>query len=548
MKTSLRELMATSGVAFGTSGARGLADAMTDLVCYAYTTGFLQHFESRGKPAPGSRAIAVAGDLRPSTGRIMEAVARAAEAMGYRVVWCGRIPSPALALFGLEGQIPAIMVTGSHIPEDRNGIKFNTPSGEILKEDEEGIARQVVAVDDALFDAAGRFAPLLRGPRHTGQNPLTPALSHPTCLPKPGPRQVGEGVRRAGEGDGAAGPTDCFHGSVARIESVEAGEQYIARYVDFSGSSALEGLRLGVYQHSAVGRDILARILEALGAQIILLGRSEVFIPVDTEAIRPEDVALAEQWAREDGYDALVSTDGDSDRPLLSDERGRWLRGDLAGILCARFLDADAVCTPVSCNTAVERCGWFREVRRTKIGSPYVIAAMNAASAEGGRRVVGYEANGGFLLNSHIERQGRTLRALPTRDAVLVILSILLLAKRQGRRVSELAAALPARFTASGRMKNVPPRKSAALLERFSTGSDAADGRELEAVFGALCGTVGTIDRTDGLRVTFGNGEILHVRASGNAPELRCYSEAGTEERAKRINGEALEILGSIVG
>ncbi len=497
MKTNLRELMAASGVAFGTSGARGLADAMTDLVCYAYTTGFLQHLESRGKPAPNNRAIAVAGDLRPSTGRIMEAVARAAEAMGYRVVWCGRIPSPALALFGLERQIPAIMVTGSHIPEDRNGIKFNTPSGEILKEDEEGIARQVVGMDDGLFDSAGRFA-------------------------RPGP--------------------------VARIESVEAGEQYVARYVDFLGSSALDGLRLGVYQHSAVGRDMLARILEALGAQTVLLGRSEVFIPVDTEAIRPEDVALAEQWAREDGYDALVSTDGDSDRPLLSDERGRWLRGDLAGILCARFLDADAVCTPVSCNTAVERCGWFREVRRTKIGSPYVIAAMNAASAEGGRRVVGYEANGGFLLNSHIERQGRTLRALPTRDAVLVILSILLLAKRQGQRVSELSAALPARFTVSDRMKNVPPRKSAALLERFSTGSDAADGRELEAVFGALCGTVGTIDRTDGLRVTFGNGEILHVRASGNAPEFRCYSEAGTEERAKRINGEALEILGSIVG
>jgi len=530
--------MAASGVAFGTSGARGLADAMTDLVCYAYTTGFLQHLESRSKPAPGSRAVAVAGDLRSSTGRIMEAVARAAEAMGYRVVWCGRIPSPALALFGLERRIPAIMVTGSHIPEDRNGIKFNTPLGEILKEDEEGIARQIVELDDALFDAAGGFAPLLRGPRHTGQNPLTPSLSHP----------MGEGARRAGEGDGAARPTDSSHGSVARIDSAEAGEQYIARYVDFFGSSALDQLRLGVYQHSAVGRDMIARILEALGAQTVLLGRSEVFIPVDTEAIRVEDVALAEQWAQEERYDALVSTDGDSDRPLLSDERGRWLRGDLAGILCARFLDADAVCTPVSCNTAVERCGWFREVRRTRIGSPYVIAAMNAATAAGGRRVVGYEANGGFLLNSHIEREGRTLRALPTRDAVLVILSILLLAKRQGQRVSELSAALPARFTVSDRMKNVPPRKSAALLERFSTGSDAADRRALEAVFGALCGEVRTIDRTDGLRVTFGNGEILHVRASGNAPEFRCYSEAGTEERAKRINGEALEILGSLMG
>jgi phosphomannomutase len=45
--------------------------------------------------------------------------------MGYRPVNCGKIPSPAVALFGLENKIPAIMVTGSHIPDDRNGIKFN---------------------------------------------------------------------------------------------------------------------------------------------------------------------------------------------------------------------------------------------------------------------------------------------------------------------------------------------------------------------------------------------------------------------------------------
>jgi phosphomannomutase len=40
MKISIQELMARSGVAFGTSGARGLATAMTDSVCYAYTKGF----------------------------------------------------------------------------------------------------------------------------------------------------------------------------------------------------------------------------------------------------------------------------------------------------------------------------------------------------------------------------------------------------------------------------------------------------------------------------------------------------------------------------
>jgi phosphomannomutase len=67
--------------------------------------------------------------------------------------------------------------------------------------------------------------------------------------------------------------------------------------------------------------------------------------------------------------------------------------------------------------------------------------------------VVGYEANGGFLLNSDIETGGKMLRALPTRDAVIVMLGILLLAKAQGKTVAQLAASLPARFTASDRLK-----------------------------------------------------------------------------------------------
>ena len=58
-------------------------------------------------------------------------------------------------------------------------------------------------------------------------------------------------------------------------------------------------------------------------------------------------------------FDAIFSTDGDSDRPLVADETGKWLRGDVAGILTARYCHAEAVVVPVSCNTAVERCGWF---------------------------------------------------------------------------------------------------------------------------------------------------------------------------------------------
>jgi phosphomannomutase len=217
-----------------------------------------------------------------------------------------------------------------------------------------------------------------------------------------------------------------------------------------------------------------------------------------------------------------------------------WLRGDIAGILCARFLSADSISTPVSCNTAVEKCRWFKEVRRTRIGSPFVVAAMGEASAAGAKRVVGYEANGGFLLNSDIVTGGKTLRALPTRDAVIVILGVLLLAKQQGKTIAQLAASLPPRFTASDRLQNFPTEKSRAILDGFSSGSEAADKAALEKAFGEICGPVASVNRTDGLRITFANSEIIHLRPSGNAPEFRCYAEAKTDERARRITALAL--------
>lgn len=475
--------MARSGVAFGTSGARGLATAMTDSVCYAYTKGFLQYLESIGEIKRASERVAVGGDFRPSTGRVMEAVCRAAEDMGYRPVNCGRVPSPAVALYGLENKIPSIMVTGSHIPDDRNGIKFNKCEGEVLKTDEKGMSSRVVELADSLFGADGNFA--------------RPGAPHPV-LP-------------------------------------EAGENYVMRYLNFFAHDALKGVRVGVYEHSAVGRDVLVKILSHLGAEVTALGRSDKFIPVDTEAIRPEDVQLAADWAKPGKFDAIVSADGDSDRPLVSDERGTWLRGDIAGILCAKFLKGDSVSTPVSCNTAVEKCGWFSEVRRTRIGSPYVVASMMEATAAGAKRVVGYEANGGFLLDSDIVESGKKLRALPTRDAVIVVLGILLLARQRGKKISELVTDLPARFTASDRLKNFAVEKSRAILTNFDSGSEATDKAAIQKVFGGICGQAVILNRTDGLRITFANDEIIHLRPSGNAPEFRCYAEAKTDERAREI-------------
>ncbi len=485
---SIADLMARSGVAFGTSGARGLVTAMTDEVCFAYTAAFLQHLSSIGQFSPGS-PVAIAGDLRPSTPRIMAACAAAIKHMGGVADNCGFVPSPAVAGYGFAKGIPSLMVTGSHIPDDRNGIKFNRTDGEVLKSDEQGIRAQSVDLPD-LFD--------------------------------------GEGMLKAAQ---------------TLPPVIDVATAYVARYVDYFGGDALKGLTLGVYQHSAVGRDIVTALVEALGGTAVALGRSEKFIPVDTEAVRPEDQALAKQWAAEHGLDAILSTDGDSDRPLLADEAGVWMRGDVLGILCARALGIKAVATPVSCNSAVELSGLFDAVRRTRIGSPFVIEAMNALEDEGQATVCGYEANGGFLLASPVSAEGRTLGALPTRDAVLPMLATLVDARRQGVTLSALQAQLPERYTFSERLQDYPTAQSKALIAHLEEGNEADVLARLTRMFGGIAGEADGTDTTDGLRVHFTGGDIIHLRPSGNAPELRCYTESDTAERAAAINAQALGIV-----
>lgn len=309
--------------------------------------------------------------------------------------------------------------------------------------------------------------------------------------------------------------------------------------MDFFPAGCLQGLHIGLYEHSAVGRDVFAEVLEQLGADVIRLGHSESFVAVDTEAIRPEDVKKAKNWAAENHLDAIVTTDGDGDRPLISDESGNWLRGDVAGILCARFLNAEAVVTPVSSNTAVEKSGWFESVLRTRIGSPYVIEGMQQVAGSNHSIVVGYEANGGFLTSNRVEMDGRILDPLPTRDAVIVPLAILQMSHKYGK-VSRLLTQLPRRYTASDRVKEYSSERS---REKIAAFVDASTLDVLRAEFGHIAGNPVYVDLTDGLRVTFEQGEIIHLRPSGNAPELRCYVESDSEGRSSQLLKDSMSVI-----
>lgn len=453
---------------FGTSGLRGLVSDMTDAACAAYTRAFIDYLRRRG-PAP--ETVLIGRDLRPSSPRIAAACREAVAAAGLTAQDCGACPTPALALEALRLGAPAIMVTGSHIPFDRNGLKFYRGDGEIDKADEAGVLEALAA-------------------------------------PAPG---------RPG-------------GALATLEGV--GARYLERLEAFYPGRPLTGRRIGVYQHSAVGRDMTVAALERLGATCAPLGRADAFVPIDTEAVRPEDAERAARWSREYRLDAIVSTDGDGDRPLIADEAGRFLRGDLVGVLTARRLGADAVATPVSSNTALERSGWFARVARTRIGSPYVIEAMARLAAEGAALPVAYEANGGFLLGGAARNaEGATLAPLPTRDALLPIATLLCMAAERGVDLSALVGDLPARATASDRLERVDMARVATLLETLRD-----DSARRNAFLAPLDGGAAReVDLTDGLRMTLDTGEIAHLRPSGNAPELRGYAEAETPARAETL-------------
>jgi phosphomannomutase len=141
--------------------------------------------------------------------------------------------------------------------------------------------------------------------------------------------------------------------------------------------------------------------------------------------------------------------------------------------------------------------------------------------------VCGWEANGGFLTGSDIERNGRVLTALATRDALLPILSVLIGAGDEG--LIARFARLPERFSRSALLRDFP---RAAALEMLAAVS--ADRERLAGFFPGF-GAIAQLDCTDGLRITFASGEVAHLRPSGNADELRIYAVADTQERADEI-------------
>ncbi|MCF2919859.1 phosphomannomutase [Pseudoalteromonas sp. APAL1] len=463
------EVIAKSGIVFGTSGARGLVKDFTPNVNAAFALAFISAIDNEFN----FDTVAIAIDNRPSSYAIAQACAEALKQHGLNVVYYGVVPTPALAYKAMQDNMPCIMVTGSHIPFDRNGLKFYRPDGEITKVDE-----LTILASNAVFTVL---------PENLAELTLDTAVS----------------------------------------------ESYIQRYTSLFSADTLKGKKIGIYEHSSAGRDIYKSLFEQLGAEVVSLGRSNEFVPIDTEAVSDEDKQRARDWSKEYNFDAIFSTDGDGDRPLVADENGNWLRGDILGLLCSQLLNIEALAVPVSCNTAIEKSASFKQVKRTKIGSPYVIAEF-ASLAESYTSVAGFEANGGYLLGSNIEYNGKLLTALPTRDALLPVLVVL----ADNETIFGQLSKLPQRITASDRLENFAQEKSIKIINDLKKGASN--------FLSTLCiEHKHKIDLTDGVRILIENDDIIHIRMSGNAPELRCYSESSSLEQAHKLLYSSLCLLKS---
>lgn len=458
---------------FGTSGLRGLASELVGAPAVTYTRAFLQHMKHK-KVVRLDGEVFVAQDFRASSSAICDNVREAITAEGMAMRYFGEVPTQALAHEAMAKKCACIMITGSHIPADRNGLKFYRPDGEIEKGDEVAIVERVAAIK----------------PAH-------------------------------------AASTKILSGTIDGFEQ---------RYRVAFDAGSLAGLRIGVYQHSSVARDLLVALLSWAGAKVTPLARSEHFMPVDTEAVSPETLNLLQQWTANGDFDAIVSADGDGDRPLVADEKGKVVRGDHLGLITAKFLGAKTVVTPITSNSAIDQ--YIRGgTRRTRVGSPYVIAEMMDAKKTGATGIVGFEANGGFFTSSRFKVGQSDLSPLPTRDSFLPIFAMLASTIKAKLSLSALAEHYLLPVALADRLENFPLEASSHLMRRLVSSISAQ-----EAFFASL-GKIQSRNLLDGLRVTLADGSVVHLRPSGNAPEFRCYVEAATKGAAQRLLTRTLNLV-----
>ena len=445
---------------FGTDGVRGTANVWPMTAEVAMQLGRALAFLIRNG---NHRHRAVIGkDTRLSGYMLEQALAAGITSMGVDVELVGPLPTPGIANITTSMRADAgAVISASHNPYQDNGIKFFWRDGFKLPDETEEKLEDLVT--------SGQIDEI-----------------------RPTADKIGRAVRL----DDARG-----------------------RYIVFLKNTfprelTLDGLKIVVdCAHGAAYRTAPA-VLQELGAKVVCLACEPNGLNINdaSGAVHPESMAQA---VVEHGAHLGLALDGDADRLIVADEKGRIVDGDAIMAICTGELVARerlrtrTLVTTVMSNVGLERAvsRWGVQVVRTKVGDRYVVEEMRRAGHS-----LGGEQSGHLVFLDHAT----------TGDGTLAALQLLAVMCRQQKPLSELTSIF----------EPVPQTLlSLAVKER----------KDLE-------GLAEVTAAVDAVRDKLGKDGRVFVRYSGTEPKVRILIEgpdkARNEEHAQTIAAALTAALG----
>jgi phosphoglucosamine mutase len=327
------------GRLFGTDGIRGVANVdLTPTLAYDLGRAVGHLLDGAG------RSVVVGQDTRRSGDMLVAALSAGLTAVGADVLQLGVVTTPCLSFVAADGDHAAgIMVSASHNPADDNGLKVVSGGRKVDDEVEEQLERLIFQAE---------------------------------ALP--------------GRGNAALG----------RIRRDQSAVEAYRRHLAEAAGDGLRGLRIAIDCAHGSASVIAPELFSSLGAELTVLAAEPdgTNINLDCGSTHPEHMA---QTVAKRGLDLGLAFDGDADRLIAADERGRLVDGDAIMGVCALQRLADGslrngilVATVMSnggLERAIESAGG--RMLRTPVGDRHVFEAMERADA-----VLGGEQSGHVIF------------------------------------------------------------------------------------------------------------------------------------------------------
>jgi len=358
---------------FGTDGVRGVAGEhpMTGAFAFRLGVAAAEGLRRRGRERP---KVVVGMDTRRSGPMLAHAVSAGLASRGADVTWLGVIPTPGVSYLARKlGCDAGVVVSASHNPFDDNGLKLFNQDGEKLSD---ALEEEI----EALLDVAPEALP-----------PVT-----------------GNAV-----------------GSATRYRTADG--HYMQHLL--SNAPYLDGLRVALDCANGAASQIAPKVFEKIGARLDVIHARPDGENINVGCGSTDPVSVRSRVVDHE-LDVGVTFDGDADRALLVDRKGRLVTGDHIMAICALTSGDEEVVATLMSNLGVERFLQARGVRmhRVQVGDRYVLEALRESGG-----IIGGETSGHMIC----------LDRTTTGDGLISALQILAVMKETGRSLSELAAGMP---------------------------------------------------------------------------------------------------------